>query len=154
NRPLHLQRTLDALAECRLAQRTEVHVFADGPRTPAAVEAVADVKSVLSRESRAGRFAAFYVHASEVNIGLAASVIRGVGHVLKTNGRVIVLEDDLRVSADFLEFMNDCHTFYESDPSIGSVTGMCPIRSIPAGYTDSLFAVGRNSSTGWGTWSR
>ena len=34
NRPVHLQRTLDALAACRLAGQTVVHVVADGPRKP------------------------------------------------------------------------------------------------------------------------
>ena len=37
NRPLHLQRTLDALAACRLADRTHVHVFADGNPLPGVV---------------------------------------------------------------------------------------------------------------------
>ncbi|MBK9669193.1 MAG: hypothetical protein IPO74_04155 [Thermomonas sp.] len=59
NRPLHLQRTLDALAACRLADRTHVHVFADGPRKPAAAEAVAEVRRVLALAQMAGRFASF-----------------------------------------------------------------------------------------------
>lgn len=154
NRPLHLQRTLDALAGCRLAERTEVHVFADGPKRPAAAQAVAEVRNVLARQAEAGGFAAFHVHASDVNLGLANSIIRGVGQVLAGHGRIIVLEDDLLVSADFLEFMNDCLEFYEEDECIGSVAGSCPIRRIPAEYRGSVFAVGRNSSHGWGTWSR
>ncbi len=154
NRPLHLQRTLDALAACRLADRTDVHVFADGPRKPAVNEAVAEVRRVLAKEALAGRFAKFQFQTSEVNLGLANSIIRGVSQVIAGNGRVIVLEDDLLVSADFLEFMNDCLEFYEDDPTIGSVTGSCPIRRIPAAYQGSVFALGRNSSHGWGTWRR
>ncbi len=154
NRPLHLQRTLDALAACRLADRTHVHVFADGPRKPAAAEAVAEVRRVLATEALAGRFASVRIQASEVNLGLANSIIRGVGQVIGAHGRVIVLEDDLLVSADFIEFMNDCLAFYEDDATIGSVTGSCPIRTLPTGYQGSVFAVGRNSSHGWGTWRR
>jgi hypothetical protein len=154
NRPLHLQRTLDALAACRLADRTDVHVFADGPRKAAAAEAVDDVRRVLAKEALAGRFASFRFQASEVNLGLANSIIHGVGQVIAAQGRVIVLEDDLLVSADFLEFMNDCLEFYEDDVAIGSVTGSCPIHPIPASYRDSVFAMVRNSSHGWGTWSR
>ncbi|MFO1452920.1 MAG: glycosyltransferase [Lysobacterales bacterium] len=154
NRPIHLQRTLDALAACRLAAQTDVHVFADGPKKPAAAEAVAEVRSVLAWEAEAGRFAAFHVHASDVNLGLANSIIGGVRQVLATCDRVIVLEDDLLVSADFLEFMNDCLEFYKDDASVGAVTGFCPLGTLPSGYSEDVFVVYRNSSQGWGTWSR
>jgi hypothetical protein len=154
NRPLHLQRTLDALAACRLAGQTIVHVFADGPRKPEAADAVAAVRDVLAREADATRFADLHLHASPVNLGLANSIIGGVGKVLAERGRVIVLEDDLLVSADFLEFMNDCLEFYKNDPKVGAVTGYSPLSALPAGYTSDVFLVHRNSSQGWGTWSR
>jgi len=154
NRPLHLQRTLDALAACRLADRTDVHVFADGPRKPAAAEAVDDVRRVLAKEALAGRFASFQFQASEVNLGLANSIIRGVGQVIAAHGRVIVMEDDLLVSADFLEFMNDCLVFYAADPSVGAVTGFSPLASLPPSYRDDVYLTYRNSSQGWGTWAR
>ncbi len=154
NRPLHLQRTLDALAASRLAGQTVVHVFADGPRKPEAADAVAAVRDVLAREATTARFADFHVHASPVNLGLANSIIGGVGKVLAERGRVIVLEDDLLVSADFLEFMNDCLEFYKDDPKVGAVTGYSPLAALPAGYSGDVFLVHRNSSQGWGTWSR
>mgnify|MGYP001135833181 CR=1 FL=1 len=154
NRPLHLQRTLDALAVCRLAAQTEVHVFADGPKKAAAAEAVAGVRRALAQETEASRFAAFHVHVSDTNLGLANSIIRGVGQVLAEHGRAIVLEDDLLVSADFLEFMNDCLAFYEDDAMVGAVTGFCPLQAMPYGCTDDVFLVFRNSSQGWGTWAR
>lgn len=154
NRPVHLQRTLDALATCRLAAQSELYVFADGPKKPTAAEAVAEVRGVLAREVEARRFAAVHVHSAEVNRGLANSIMRGVGQVLAAHGRVIVLEDDLLVSADFLEFMNDCLAFYKEDASVGAVTGFCPLQEIPAGYQGDVFLAMRNSSQGWGTWSR
>lgn len=154
NRPVHLQRTLDALAACRLADQTEVHVFADGPRKPAAAEAVAEVRLVLTREAEAGRFAIFNFQASEVNLGLANSIIGGVGQVLARSGRVIVLEDDLLVSADFLEFMNDCLQFYAEEFSVGAVTGFSPLAVLPSSYHDDVYLTYRNSSQGWGTWAR
>lgn len=154
NRPQHLQRTLDALAACRLAGQSEVHVFADGPKKHAAAEAIAKVRHVLAQEADTSRFAAFHVHASDVNLGLATSIIRGVGQVIAAHGKVIVLEDDLLVSADFLEFMNDCLEYYKDDPSIGGVSGFCPLKSLPPDYAEDVFVVHRNSSQGWGTWAR
>ncbi|MBN8264161.1 MAG: hypothetical protein J0M21_05860 [Xanthomonadales bacterium] len=154
NRPVHLQRTLDALAACRLADACEVHAFADGPRTEAAAPAVADVRAVLAHEATRGRFAGFHVDAADANRGLANSVIRGVGSVIERRGRAIVLEDDLPVAPDFLAFMNDCLDFYADDPAVGAVTGFCPLQAMPVGFEGDVFLAMRNSSQGWATWGR
>lgn len=154
NRPVHLQRTLDALATCRLAGQTRVYAFADGPRSDTAAPAVAEVRAVLAGESTRGRFAAFHVDAAEANRGLANSIIRGVGSVIERHDRAIVLEDDLLVAPDFLEFMNDCLAFYEEVPGVGAVTGFCPLHAMPAGHEGDVFMAMRNSSQGWATWGR
>jgi hypothetical protein len=154
NRPQHLQRTLDALAACRLAGQSQVYAFADGPRKPDASSAVAQVRQVLALEAVAGRFASFTIHASDVNLGLANSIISGVGQVIAMHGRAIVLEDDLLVTPDFLEFMNDCLTYYKDDPGVGAVTGFCPLQALPSGIKGDVFLAERNSSQGWGTWQR
>lgn len=154
NRPAHLQRTLDALASCRLSDGTHVHVFSDGPRNTAAESMVEDVRRVLADEEQAKRFASLTVHAAAQNLGLAESIIRGVGQVLGVHDRVIVLEDDLLVAGDFLEFMNDCLDFYQDDSAVGAITGFCPLTTLPLDYTKDVLLMQRNSSQGWGTWSR
>ncbi|QDA55859.1 hypothetical protein [Thermomonas aquatica] len=154
NRPVHLQRTLDALAACRLADQTEVFAFADGPRNAAAATAIRQVREVLAQEATRGRFAGFHIDASEANRGLANSIIRGVGSVIERHGRAIVLEDDLLVTADFLVFMNDCLDYYAEDASVGAVTGFCPLESMPAGFRGDVFMAMRNASHSWGTWRR
>ena len=73
---------------------------------------------------------------------------------MAAHGKAIVLEDDLLVSGDFLAFMNDCLDFYKDDPAVGAVTGFCPLQAMPADCTDDVFLVSRNSSQGWGTWTR
>ena len=154
NRPTHLKRTLDALSACRLADRSSIHVFADGARNAAAEDGVAGVRRLLEEEAKAARFASFRVYAATTNQGLARSVIGGVSQILDEYDRVIVLEDDLIVSGDFLEFMNACLDFYAEDPVVGSVTGFCPLESVPEHDGSGVFMVNRNSSQGWGTWRR
>ena len=154
NRPTHLKRTLDALSVCRLADRSCIHVFADGARNAAAQEGVAGVRRLLEEEAKAGRFASFQVYAATTNQGLARSIIGGVGRILEKYDRVIVLEDDLIVSCDFLEFMNACLDYYANDPAVGSVTGFCPLESVPGHDRSEVFMVSRNSSHGWATWRR
>lgn len=154
NRPEHLRQTLDGLAACRLAGRTDVHVFSDGPRTAVAADAVGEVRDMIATEAGASRFRSLVVTESATNMGLANSVIRGVTQVLNAHGRVIVLEDDLLVSPDFLEFMNDCLDFYATDDTVGAVTGFCPIERMPGSYREDVFLASRSCSQGWGTWTR
>jgi hypothetical protein len=153
NRPRHLRATLEALSRAELSDRSEVWVFCDGPKSAGAADLVAAVRGELSELARRRWFAALHVVESDVNLGLAKSIISGVSRVLATSDRVIVLEDDLIVSVDFLRFMNDCLEFYREDPSVGSVSGFCPLQELPAGFTGDVFRVGRNSSQGWGTWA-
>jgi len=153
NRPDHLRQTLAALAEADLAGDSRVRVYADGARNEAAREGVAAVRTVLVDPVWRDRFAAFEVVASDENKGLAKAIVGGVTGVVEQAGRVIVLEDDLIVSRDFLRFMNDALDFYQSDQTVGSISGFCPLKAPPAGYTHDVMRVPRNCSTGWATWA-
>lgn len=153
NRPDHLRQTLTALAAADLAAESRVRVYADGPRNEAAREPVEAVRRVLDDPAWRDRFAAFEVVASDANKGLAQAIIGGVAEVMETAGRAIVLEDDLIVSRDFLRFMNDALDFYRDDPSVGSISGFCPLKAPPAGYAHDVMRVPRNCSHGWATWA-
>lgn len=153
NRPDHLRQTLSALGDADLARDSRVRVYADGPRNEAAREGVAAVRAVLDDPVWRERFGAFEVVASDENKGLARAIIGGVTEVVEQAGRVIVLEDDLIVSRDFLRFMNDALDFYEADQTVGSISGFCPLKAPPPGYTADVMRVPRNCSTGWATWA-
>lgn len=153
NRPDHLRQTLTALAEAELAAQSRVRIYADGPRDAAALEAVAAVRGVLDDPVWRTRFAAFEVVAAEANQGLARAIIGGVTEVVEAAGRVIVLEDDLIVSRDFLRFMNDALEFYRDHANVGSISGFSPLKARPAGYTHDVMRVPRNCSHGWATWA-
>lgn len=153
NRPDHLNQTLAALAAADLARDSRVRVYADGPRNEAAREGVDAVRAMLDDPAWGDRFGTFEVVASDENKGLAKAIIGGVTEVVEQAGRVIVLEDDLIVSRDFLSFMNDALDFYEPDPTVGSISGFCPLKAPPPGYTADVMRVPRNCSTGWATWA-
>ena len=153
NRPDHLRQSLTALAGADLAAQTRVRVYADGPRDESARGAVKAVRRVLDDPAWRDRFAAFEVVTSDANKGLARAIIGGVTEVVEAAGRVIVLEDDLIVSRDFLRFMNDALDFYRDDPSVGSISGFCPLKAPPAGYGEDVMRVPRNCSHGWATWA-
>ncbi|MCF0061102.1 glycosyltransferase [Dyadobacter chenwenxiniae] len=149
NRPAHLQQTIEALQQNMLAAESELIIYSDGPRNSSDEPLIAKVRAYLSSISG---FQRIKIIKSEANNGLAASVIKGVTEVLNQFGKVIVLEDDMLSAPDFLVFMNEALSAYESRKDIFSVTAYGPPISFPAHYKEDLYLAPRASSWGWGTW--
>lgn len=149
DRPDHLRRTLEALAANDGAHESELVVYSDGPKTADSADSVQAVRDYL--KSVTG-FASVSVSERERNLGLAASVIAGVSEVLERSTSVIVMEDDLLTSRNFLAFVNAALSTYEHRPDVFSVTGYnYPLR-IPPAYREDAYLSYRSSSWGWGTW--
>jgi len=152
NRPDHLRQTLEHFMRAEGANRSKLWIFCDGPKPGADPTMVRAVRTVARDTVWAERFRVVHIEVSDINKGLAKSIIGGVTQVMETAGRAIVVEDDLLVSPDFLRFMNDCLDFYQGDSKVGSVTGFSPLVSPPANYTHDVMAIPRNCSHGWATW--
>ena len=153
NRPTHLERTIEAVLRNRLAGRTPVIAYSDGPATERDVSLVEQVRRVLKGIRG---FASIEIVERTENLGLARSVIAGVTQVIEAHGRAIVLEDDLVVSPHFLGFMNEMLQAYAEDKRVFSVTGYnYPARlvRIPRDYAYSIYFAHRASSWGWATWA-
>jgi GR25 family glycosyltransferase involved in LPS biosynthesis len=148
NRQFHLQKTVDKLKTNVLAKESDLYIFSDGPKSePDQIE----VKQVRDFIHNITGFKSINISLSENNQGLAQSVIDGVSRVIKEHGRVIVLEDDILVSSDFLNFMNQALEKYENHQKIYSVSGYSyKLEQIE--QKDELYLVKRASSWGWGTW--
>jgi len=152
NRPQHTMRTVKALLRNAEAAHSDLHVFSDGPKLSSDVPQVDAVRTFVGDLADQGQFGSVTVYESDHNRGLAKSVIQGVTQVIDNSGKVIVLEDDLETSSDFLRYMNQCLAFYEDDNRVGSVTGYSPLSTLPAGYPHDVYVAPRNCSLGWGTW--
>ncbi len=59
---------------------------------------------------------------SKSNKGLANSIIDGVTLILQKYGKVIVLEDDLITTPNFLIFMNQSLNFYNNSSNVFSIS--------------------------------
>lgn len=153
NRPDHMRQTLEHLARADGARESALWIFCDGPKPGADMPSIEAVRTLAHHPDWADRFRAVHVQESQVNKGLARSIIGGVSAVMDSAGRAIVVEDDLLVAPDFLRFMNDCLDFYQEDETVGSVTGFSPLAVPPAGYPHDVMALPRNCSHGWATWA-
>lgn len=149
NRPHHLRQTLDALKQNTLASVSDLIVFSDGAKNDEEAVLVAEVRAVLAGLSG---FKSVEIVAAARNQGLARSVIAGVSRVLQTHESVIVLEDDMLCTPDFLDYMDAALRTYRDRPDIFSVTGYTPPIALPAKYGEDVYLAPRASSWGWGTW--
>jgi len=149
NRLNHLQQTLEALKANKLAEDSELIIFSDGPKKDEPSLAVQQVRNYISGVEG---FKKVSIIERDTNLGLAKSIITGVTEVIEKHGRVIVLEDDMVSSKNFLEFMNRALLFYQDDKRIFSISGYTyPIR-LPGNYPHEVYLAYRGSPWGWGTW--
>lgn len=149
NRPEHTKETIKALKENDLSNESELFIFSDAPRSEIDVENVNKVRKIVDNVQG---FKKVTIVKAKNNKGLANSVIGGVTEIINKYGKVIVLEDDLITSRDFLKYMNEALLFYNDKSHIWSISGYTPNFIAPRGYEWDVFAIPRACSWGWGTW--
>src|SRR5215218_1955184 len=115
-----LKQTLAALQANTQAKDTELFVFSDGWKNETDKIGVQTVREYL--KSIEG-FKRIIIRESASNKGLANSIIEGVNEVIDQYGKVIVLEDDLITTPNFLSFMNTCLDKYKSESQVFSISG-------------------------------
>ncbi|MFS1413859.1 hypothetical protein BCU70_21380 [Vibrio sp. 10N.286.49.C2] len=153
NRPIHASKTIKALAENYLSSSTKLYIFSDGAKNDTDIDNVINVRDMLLGNNDLDVFESVNITESKCNLGLAESIKNGVSDILKVHDRVIVLEDDLITSNDYLNFMNDALEYYCEDESIGSISGYSPLAEIES-YEFDVYKAIRTSSLGWATWDK
>ena len=149
-RPEHTRRTLESLSLCDGAEKTDLWVFSDGPKSDREADSVAEVRALV--RSVTG-FRSVQLVESPRNQGLAASVIAGVGKVLSMAGTCIVVEDDLVLAPGFLSFLNQGLDVYRDSPLVFTLSGYTPPRSrVPMEPPGTVWFAPRPCSWGWAIW--
>lgn len=147
NRPRHTRQTIEALAANTLASRSDLIVYSDGPKNDSHAAAVNDVRNYLRNVTG---FRSVRLIFREKNMGLANSIIAGVTDLVNEFSRVIVLEDDMVTSPQFLTFLNDGLRLYADTPEVACIHGY----RYPIGTVDAPFFIRGADCWGWGTWKR
>ena len=149
NRPEHTQKTVESLLQNQLAIGCDLFIFSDGAKNESSVSEVKKVREYI--HSIKG-FKTIEIIERDKNWGLANSIISGVSEIINRFGKIIVIEDDLVFSTDFLDYMNQCLDFYEKNKQIFSISGYCAPVSLPEDYSHDVFLYYRINSWGWATW--
>lgn len=148
-RPDHTRRMIEHLQRCAGFDESPVYVFADGPKDPRDMPAIQETRSEARR--LLGNRAVF--RESDANLGVDISEIAAITELCGQFGRVVAVEDDLIVSPNFLEFLNEGLARYQNEPRVMEVCGY--IFDVPElrKSTQAVF-LPLTSAWGWATWKR
>jgi hypothetical protein len=149
NRLAHTQATVEALQKNKGAAESDLYIYSDGAKTESGRAAIEEVRQYI--RSIEG-FKSLHIVEKEKNQGLSESIIAGVTEVLKQHEQVIVLEDDLITTADFLEYMNQALAFYKDDLSVYSISGYTFPSPALNQIKGDVFLYPRPASWGWASW--
>lgn len=143
-----LKKTVVALQKNDLASESDLYIFSDAEKM---LEDRGFIKAVRSYIKTIKGFKSVTLFESKTNKGLARSIIEGVTQVLELYDSVIVLEDDLVSSANFLNYMNEALDYYKEENKVFSVAGFSiPIANISS--ESDVYFTSRSSSWGWAIW--
>jgi hypothetical protein len=148
-RPVHTRRTLESLMSCAGFSDHPFYVFSDGPKNSDELSCVRAVRKIVRElvEPRAN------IIESEENCGLAVSILAGVGRLCEQYGEVIVVEDDLLLEHDFLNFLQMALNRYRYNTEVMQVSGFA-FSSAHAEGKGAAYFLPFVSSWGWATWGR
>jgi len=142
-----LKLTIESLKLNLLSEESDLIIYHDGLNNDNYKQQHENVKSYLKSVSG---FKTVKILESNYNKGLATSIINGVSEQFIKYEQLIILEDDLIVSKNFLLFINQGLEFYKNNNQILSICGYSPI--IKTHNLNDVYFTKRSSSWGWATW--
>ena len=145
----HFQQCIDALLRNGSACASELYVVSDAPGKPGHEERIARVREYA--KSIVG-FQKVRLVFREENYGGHRSFIAITQQVLSEHGRFIFLEDDVVVSHNFLDYMNEGLDFYEEERRIFSIAAYTLPFRMPKDFSSDVFCLPSNCPWGFATW--
>ncbi len=144
-----LKSSVAALQQNYYAGESELFIFSDAAKTPQDEIEIANVRSFIKNING---FKNVSIIEANRNKGLANSIISGVTQIIQKYEKVIVLEDDLVTSPNFLTYMNQALSVYKDNLRVFSIAGYTIPVTILDDYKFDTYFLPRASSWGWATW--
>lgn len=151
NRPEHTLKTLEALMQNELAEKSELFIFCDGPKADATKQDQERINKVRELVKKKNWCKKVTIRESQVNKGLADSIVAGVTEIVSIYGKIIVLEDDIVTSKGFLKYMNDALNLYEQEDKVMHIGSYLPYTNSHKKLPNTFFSRFM-SCWGWATW--
>lgn len=146
-----LNKTINSLQLNTLAKDTDLVIFSDYAKNEKSLNNVLKLRNYLKTIDG---FKTIKIIERNENYGLAKNIIEGVTEIMNIYGKVIVLEDDLITSKNFLCYMNQALDFYENNEKIFAISGYTGNLTSIKELNDEGYLSYRPSSWGWATWKK
>ena len=148
SRKKSLEKTINYLKKNELAKKSELFIFSDGYKSKKDKLHVDQVRSYLIKIKG---FKKIKIILRKKNLGLAKNIVSGVTEIIKKYNKVIVLEDDIIVSKNFLIYMNLCLDRFKREKKIWHINGWNYKFNFPKSDYNTFYWRGM-ICWGWATW--
>lgn len=151
NRKTRLKNLINSLKKNKEFKDTKIFIFQDNYKKKDEKKNIKKVINVINYINKL-HYKNIKIIFRKTNYGLARNITSGVTKILNRYEKIIVLEDDLLVSKNFLKFMNEALIFYQNKKKIWHINGWSyDISEIDRLKYDNYF-LSFPSSWGWATW--
>ena len=147
NRFNHTLKSLNALKNNKLAKNSKIFIFSDGPKKKSDEKKIIKIRDLLKKIKGFKHKKLIF---RKKNYGNKKNIISAINQVFKKYKKIIVVEDDLVVSREFLDFMNLCLNYYRNHSEIWHINGW----SYPflKNFSDDVAFLKSMNCWGWATW--
>lgn len=151
NRFEHLRRCVESLEKCKGADKTEVYISVDYPPCEKYWDGYEEVRKYLKSKTISNGFRKIYLYIQEENLGSSCNFAFLKNKIKEKYDRYISVEDDVELSANFLEYTNKGLEIFETDKRALMVCG-CIRRDWRGHKGDNIIMSKLCSSYGLGIW--
>tara|TARA_B100000131_G_scaffold318823_1_gene363475 strand:- start:5542 stop:6534 length:993 start_codon:yes stop_codon:yes gene_type:complete len=147
NRPNHMNEMLKSLSNNIESKNSKIIFYIDG------FDGKNDenIKKTIEVVKKNWVFGEKIINIREKNYGCKFNIIEGISEVLSSSKSAIILEDDLILSKNYLNFINSSLNKYEAEEKVWSISGWAHPQLITTRGGSSFSTL--TSPWGWGTWS-
>lgn len=145
NRLEESKKTINALSKSNGANNSDLLVYIDGPKNQKDVKIQDEINLFIDNLN--GKFLTIKKIHNKNNLGLGKSIISGLNNTFKEYESAIILEDDIVVSNNFLNYCNLALKLYKNT-NIFHISGWSPVceKNMKPYLTNYM------ACWGWATW--
>jgi hypothetical protein len=149
DRPFHLERLIANLYPITKIPSESVYFFCDSYRSSERYDDWIKTQKIVNSTTSAHGGNTFF---AQQNMGLASSVFSGVSKVLESHESTIVLEDDLLLHPNFIDYHLMALEKYQYNLDVFQISGFT--LKIKPPHENSCYFLPSVSTWGWSTWRR
>ncbi len=146
------KKLINSIKRNKLSKSSPIFFFVDFPKNEHQRE---EVNKIIQFFKKINYFKKKKIIIRNKNYGVKNNILKGIDHIFNKFDKIIVLEDDLEISKNFLYAMNKLLNIHKENNDIFTITGYTPSNiKLNQLFRNDFFLCKRPSSWGWATWRK